>query len=29
MDVSDLKSLFDESRTRMAAVLDHLKREMA
>jgi ribosome recycling factor len=29
MDVSDLKSLFDESRTRMGAVLDHLKREMA
>ena len=29
MDVSDLKSLFDESRKRMAGVLDHLKREMA
>jgi ribosome recycling factor len=28
MDVSDLKSLFDESRKRMAGVLDHLKREM-
>lgn len=28
MDVSDLKSLFDESRKRMGAVLDHLKREM-
>ena len=29
MDVTDLKSLFDESRKRMSAVLDHLKREMA
>jgi ribosome recycling factor len=29
MDVSDLKSLFDESRKRMGGVLDHLKREMA
>ena len=29
MDVTDLKSLFDESRKRMGAVLDHLKREMA
>jgi len=29
MDVSDLKSLFDESRKRMGAVLDHLKRELA
>jgi ribosome recycling factor len=29
MDVSDLKSLFDESRKRMSAVLDHLKRELA
>lgn len=28
MDVSDLKSLFDESRKRMDAVLDHLRREM-
>lgn len=28
MDVQDLKSLFDESRKRMGAVLDHLKREM-
>ena len=29
MDVTDLKSLFDESRKRMSGVLDHLKREMA
>ena len=29
MDVTDLKSLFDESRKRMGAVLEHLKREMA
>ncbi len=29
MDVSDLKSLFDESRKRMSAAVDHLKREMA
>ena len=28
MDVSDLKSLFDESRKRMGGVVDHLKREM-
>ena len=29
MDVSDLKSLFDESRKRMSGAVDHLKREMA
>ncbi len=29
MDVQDLKSLFDEARTRMGGVLDHLKREMS
>jgi ribosome recycling factor len=29
MDAPELKSLFDESRKRMSAVLDHLKRELA
>jgi ribosome recycling factor len=29
MEASDIKSVHDECRTRMAAVLDHLKREMA